>query len=357
MAQLDQLVNSVPMAEYIERQYSNSIPYLGETLFPATKKRGLSLEFFKSYDEVPVSLQPSAFDAKATVRDRIGVSTVKTSMPFFRESMRIGEEERQELFDLLDRNDGKNPYLADALDRIYDDAYRLTEGARVVPERERISLLIDGTINISGDNGKGRAVSYSYNYDPNGTWKSTNTSTVTTSWSDADNSDPIADIIKAKDALRSEHGIEATRGIISSNTWAQLKASSKVKGLLITPYQNIILTDTVLSNLLAQYTGITFTVYDKVWKDASGATHRFYPDGYITIFPAGTLGRTVFGTTPEEADLLSGQASASVSVVNTGIAVTTFKEPHPVNIVTVVSEIVLPSFENMSSVYTLKTEK
>ncbi|WP_240927574.1 hypothetical protein [Paenibacillus thiaminolyticus] len=37
------------------------------------------------------------FDAKATLRDRIGISKVETEMPFFRESMRIGEKERQEL--------------------------------------------------------------------------------------------------------------------------------------------------------------------------------------------------------------------------------------------------------------------
>ena len=44
----------------------------------------------------------------------------------------------------------------------------------------------------------------------------------------------------------------------------------------------------------------------------------------------------------------------SVSVVGGGIAITTIKEPHPVNILTVVSGIVLPSFEGMNRVYSLR---
>jgi hypothetical protein len=51
---------------------------------------------------------------------------------------------------------------------------------------------------------------------------------------------------------------------------------------------------------------------------------------------------------------MSGNAGASVSIVNTGVAVTTIKEPHPVNVQTIVSEIVLPSFERMSDIYVMK---
>ena len=48
-----------------------------------------------------VALQPSAFDTKASVRDRIGIAKIITEMPFFREAMRIGELERQELLTTL----------------------------------------------------------------------------------------------------------------------------------------------------------------------------------------------------------------------------------------------------------------
>ena len=60
--------------------------------------------------------------------------------------------------------------------------------------------------------------------------------------------------------------------------------------------------------------------------------------------PSGNLGQTWYGTTPEESDLMTG-SDAQVSIVNTGTAITTYKEKHPVNIVTIVSSVMIPSFE------------
>ena len=57
---------------------SNRIAYLGEGLFPARKQAGLDLKWIKGTHGVPVTLMPSAFDAKATFRDRIGVEKLET---------------------------------------------------------------------------------------------------------------------------------------------------------------------------------------------------------------------------------------------------------------------------------------
>jgi hypothetical protein len=357
MPKLEELVNATPMAAYIEELQSNKIPYFGSTLFPAKKKRGLSLEWLKGYNSLPVSLMPSAFDAKATVRDRIGVSTVMTKMPFFRESMRLGEEERQEIMDLLDRK-ADNPYLVDAINRIYDDRKQLVEGADVVPERMIMSLLINGQISIAGPDAKGRNVAYAYNYDPDGKWAAKNTETLTGThkWSDSAHATPTADILKWKRAMSRNHGVDVSRAVCNSTVWGYLLQSEEIrKAINPVGYQNMgPLTDLQLKQYLLAACGITLYVYDKMYKDADGTEKNFYADDYITFFPAGVLGNTWYGTTPEEADLMSGESQASVAIVNTGVAITTFKEPHPVNVVTVVSEIVLPSFENMSSVFTAK---
>ena len=44
---------------------SNSIPYYGAGLFPARKKAGLDLKWIRGNKGLPVSLAPSAFDAKS----------------------------------------------------------------------------------------------------------------------------------------------------------------------------------------------------------------------------------------------------------------------------------------------------
>ena len=70
----------------------------------------------------------------------------------------------------------------------------------------------------------------------------------------------------------------------------------------------------------------------------------------FTLLPAGALGNTWFGTTPEEADLMGG-ANANVQIVNTGVAVTTYNTVDPVNVNTKVSQISLPSFEAADKVF------
>ena len=50
---------------------------------------------------------------------------------------------------------------------------------------------------------------------------------------------------------------------------------------------------------------------------------------------------------------MSGNTLADVRIVNTGVAVSTEKIALPVNIINWVSEIVLPSFENMDRVFNI----
>lgn len=153
-------------ANYTEAA-SNAIPYLGSGLFPSVKRAGLDLAWIKGHKGLPVSLKPSAFDAKATFRDRIGVSKLETEMPFFREGYKIKEKDRQEILRAQSSND---PYAADVINRIYDDQQDLIAGADVVPERMRMQLLFPegGAMGITI---KANGVNYTYNYDPDGAWK------------------------------------------------------------------------------------------------------------------------------------------------------------------------------------------
>lgn len=80
-----------------------------------------------------------------------------------------------------------------------------------------------------------------------------------------------------------------------------------------------------------------------------------YFNNIVALFPDGSLGSTVYGTTPEEIDLMSGYDNASTSIVNTGVAVTTHKTyGPPLTVETIVSQLVLPSFERMAEVFNFK---
>ena len=339
-------------ANWTEAQ-SNKIPYLGETLFPSKQKAGLDLKWILGSKGLPVSLMPSAFDAKATFRGRPGIQLLETSMPFFREGFKIKEEDRQEILRIREKND---PYMTDALNRVYDDAANLLEGALVVAEREIMSLLFaeNGNVGISI---QANGVDYTYNYDPDGAWKTANYFVVPTdqTWDKPNAADPLSDIQAAQDAIKAQGGIGSL--IVMNNATFKLFRSIKaIKDLFITisgvgtPY----LTDAQITNILKDALALDgIVVYDKQYKDEDGVAHKFVPDGYVAVIPNGTLGNTWRGTTPEEADLM-GNPQAEVAVVNNGIAITQILDPHPVNLNTFASEIVLPSYERMDEVALLK---
>jgi len=331
-------------------------PYLGEALFPRKQKAGLDLSWIKGNKGLPISLMPSAFDAQATYRDRIGVSKVETEMPFFREGFKIKEKDRQNILRAIDTND---PYVREIIATVFDDASQLIEGARVVAERERMQLLFAENGNV-GITIKANGVDYTYNYDANGTWKSTNYFEIGENnsqlkWTDPDHSDPLADIQTGKDAVADKGGI--TRMIAMNNvTFRTLRNNKKILNKFIT---NIgvavgVAGDGDIVNVLKDSLELDgIVIYNKKYQDESKQTHKFCPDGYVALLPDGAIGDTYLGTTPEEADL-QGKSIAEVSIVDSGVAVAQVLNAHPVNVNTYVSEIVLPSYERMDQVALLK---
>lgn len=351
-----ELVSAKALSAFWNETVSNRIPYLGEGLFPAKKKMGLDLAWIKGYKGLPIALKPSAFDTKATVRDRIGVKKIETEMPFFRESMTIKERDRQELLRFRE-NDSQGLYET-IISEIFDDRKQLIEGALIQSERMRMQLLISGGISIVANN-----VDYIYNYDVDGNWTSHNFTQLsgTSLWTAPNTATPLEDLRQMQEAILTATGVKPTRMIINTYTWNLMKATKEIKGAVnpltysdIMNGAKVLVSDGDLRKVLMEELGLTVAIYDKKFLDESKVEHKFFPDGYVTLIPATTLGNTYYGTTPEEADLQSANFNGDVSIVETGVAVTTINIPHPVNKETIVSEIVLPSFERMDEVGTLK---
>lgn len=353
MATIYDIVTAPAIAAYWETLYSNTIPYLGASLFPSKRMQGLKLDWIKGYDKLPVALMPSAFDTKPTLRDRGGVDTVSTRMPFFREAMRIGEEDRQQLLTLLAAGNG---YVSTIVDKLFDDVTSLIEGAVVIPEIMRFELMQKGTISIASPNESGIDVNYNYNYDPQGTWKAANTITLTGDYVWGGSKQNVVANILAIKRQAARKGKVLTRAIVSPATWAMMLVDPAIIQETA-PFLtlNTGLTDSDLLTYLSRKTGITFQVYEKMYTGLDGNDKAFMDDDRVVFLTSAACGSTYYGTTPEEADLMSGNVDAVVRIVNNGIAVLTKKESLPVNVITSVSEIVLPSFEGMDSVYVLNT--
>jgi len=331
-------------------------PMIGTKYFPVSKQTGLSLAWIKGRNNLPVALQPAAFDTKAPLRDRIGVKELSTEMPFFREAMRIGEKDRQDIETLLAKGE---QFAQPTIMRIFDDVTNLVEGAMVQAERMRMSLLYSGKIGITATAENGRDIAYNYDYDVNGEWATNNNVELltTSQWTlaNAATSDPINDLLDAVEKMAETKGVRPVEVLMNTTTFKGMIASESIaKAMNPLGATSMIITRNTAKQFIENETGLTITLYDKMFKDEQGVDQKYFPDGFATLLPAYALGNTWYGTTPEEFDLMSGTANASVSVVNTGVAITTIKEPHPVNVQTVVSEIVLPSFERMDDIYVIK---
>lgn len=340
------LINAKEIGSYWTSAVENQIPYLGATLFPAKKQLGLDLSWIKGAQGLPVALTPSAFDAKATLRDRIGVKKVETEMPFFREAMRIGEKDRQEINKLLAASNRAT--LEPILNRIFDDVNNLVGGAEVQAERMRMQLLYTGRISLTSVENR---MSYDYNYQ----LPETHTDSLKSNsrWSKTDMATPVQNIQAWQDKIEEDTGVRPTRAICTRQTWNYLLANKSIR-LDMNPIggEKIIMTDTMLQQYLSAKLGLSVAVYNKRFHvELGGPSHLFFPDNVFTLIPPGVLGNTYYGTTPEESDLLAGGTDAEVKIVNTGVAITTYKEAHPVNVVTVVSAITLPSFETIDSIF------
>ena len=342
------------VAARVTEAASNRIPYFGEGLFPSEQKLGLDLKWIKSHKGLPVSLAPSNFDAKSTLRAREGFRVEKNEMAFFRESMLVKEEDEQNILRVQEAND---PYAQDILRNIFSDTDTLVEGARVVPERMRMQLLApaDGSPGIFIEH---KGVTYKYDYDGDGSYKTNNymaIATDTDKWSAVDTADPMTDISTAQDAVEEANGSRPSILLMSKKTMGYLKKNKNIRSAVLAQNvtANILMTDARVKELFSTELGVRIVVYTKQYKDEAGVAHKFYPDDMVTLLPDGALGTTWYGTTPEQRTLM-GDPGADVSIVDTGIAVAVIVTDDPVNTKTTVSEIVLPSYERMDETYVIK---
>lgn len=329
-------VNATEMVSYWETLTKDRQPYLGETLFPSQKKLGLDLKWIKGSAGLPVVLKPSAFDAGAVPRARIGFDRLSAEMPFFKESLYIDEELRQQLNMVLET--GNTAYIDAVLNRIFNDNTVLLEGAAARREQMRMMALTTGAISITA-NGQ----DFDFDYGMPATHKVT----VTTAWSNPA-ADIGADILTGLDLIEGDTGVRPTRAVCDRKTWGYMLKNNDFKEA----NDQTVFNDRQLKQYLMDQYGIEVVVYSKRYNNDSKEATPFVPADTFVLFPSGALGNTWFGTTPEESDLLGGSA-ANVAITDVGVAVTSIQKADPVNVETKVTMISLPSFPVADQVYIL----
>lgn len=358
---ISEVFNSKAIAAYMTEAQSNRIPFLLEAYFPNKKKMGIDLKWIKAHKGLGVALKPSNLDSLPPVRPRGQAQMTKEQMPLYRESMVLKEHDLIEISRIKEAND---PYLQPVVDSMYDDVNTLIDGAEISAEWMRSQLFapLNGEMKISM--GTADNTVYLYDYDPDGTWKSKNYLELTGSdtW-DNPTAKPLNDIRKATQYL-SSIGTTATTIIGNSTTFDYLLENDQVKNALISITGQTInfIDETTVEEVLRRKMRLEWIAYDKMFEDYDGNEKKFYPDGYITILGNGQLGNTWRGTTPEELTTIGNfidipKAPVDITVLESGIAVAIQNEYKPsFTVTTTASQIVLPSFEGMDSIFVIKVK-
>ena len=341
---LFEFLSSSNMVAYWLEKHVNEQPLLGETLFPIKKELSIKMDWIKGANDQPVALRLSAFDSKSIRRDREGIEQYTTKMPFFKESVYVDEEMRQQLNLLMATNN--EAMIKQIVARIFDDQVKLIDSALISLERMRMEALTTGTITLSS-NGQG----YSYDFGiPEDQLQN-----VVKSWADK-TADIVGDITAIVSKMKAK-GVTITRAIINESVAKNFRTNENLKQAIYVLAGGAIpsISTARALNYLYEETGVEFFVYDNVYVDEDGVAHKYIPDNTVVFLPNGDLGNTHIGVTPEESDLMASSV-ADVSIVNSGIAVTNSLEVDPVKVETKVSMVALPSFERANEVYILDTE-
>ena len=209
----------------------------------------------------------------------------------------------------------------------------------------RMMALTTGVVSMTTN---GQAFSFDYGV--------THTGDAAVKWSNHAAADPMEDIRVAKEAIQDETGAVLTRAMCDGKTWRNLRNNEKIKKAIFVLTNGAgAITDRKLREYIMDELELEVVVNDKRYIDDSGNAVKFMPENTFVMFPDGDLGNTWMGTTPAESDLMGGSV-ANVTIVDTGVAITTVQKADPVNVETIVSMICLPSFEAADTVYIMDTE-
>ncbi|HCQ5451603.1 TPA: major capsid protein [Clostridioides difficile] len=325
-------IDSKEIAKYIKKLPLEML--IGEALFPRKKQIGMDLKYIKGAKKKPVVLKQSTFDVAVKIRALKAQIEVKSKrMPFFKESVLVNEEDRQQL--LLASQAQNKELLLMIISQIYDNYLALVDGGDMQMERMRMQALADGVINIVSEDGD-----LVFDFEVPSNHKEVLTGSAT--WDNPD-ADIIGDIQRWMRIMRDEGNPLPKRMVMTSKTFGYFAKNKAIK-LDIDKDGRVILTDEMIKNYLKNKVGLSVAIVSGTYKLEDESEESYFPDNKITFIPDGDLGKTYYGTTPEEADKVYG-SKLDCSVVRTGIAITTMRLIDPVTVQTKVSQLGIPSFE------------
>lgn len=330
MTTIGDLFSQHDLIDYtLNRQYA---PFLGDSLFPATKVNSLTVDVLNRQTRVPVIASVSAFDAEAEIGSR-SASEKAIELALIKRKMQIKE---QDLYALLNpRTAAEGAYLKN---HVFDDFDVLNQGVLARVEKMTMDVLATGKTTLADENGK-----LSINLDYGVPAAHQEALSGTSTW-DNDGATILDNIVKWCDSL----DIAPTRALTSRKVYRLITTNAKVLQAVFGTSTRALGQADFDAFMQAQGLPIIRT-YDQKYKDGKGVSNRYFPENRIVLMNDDPLGNKVFGPTPEELAQFNG--SAQVNAVGNVYDMIYTESHDPIGTWEKASAVALPAFAAADEVF------
>lgn len=326
--------------------YLNAVqfaPKVGDSLFPNRKTGSLEIEYLKGANGLPVAASVHSWDSETQVGTRLAGETITQEMTLIKRKLPIREKEIIAISN--PRNDAELSALIEAR---FNDVDTLVNGVLARAEAMKMEAVATGVITLN-ENGIVGTIDYGVPADQKIVLSGTDLFT-----------DPAVDIIgqlqEWSDLMRAK-GIVVTRAITSNAVIRLMGNNADVRSAVLGSGAGVVSLN-ALNDFFAASGLPQFISYDEMYNKQNGngtyTTMRYFPEDYIAMIPAGTLGEGLFGPTAEEIEL-SSDPSVDVNMVGNVLAMV-YKTNDPVMHWTKAVASFMPSFSAANSILSVKVK-
>ena len=343
MPRIEELFETNTVLNYLrERQQP---PMAGQELFPERKIQGLSFEYLKGANNLPVVASVHAFDTETEIASREGIAKVSAEVALIKRKIRM--DERLIISLNKPRDNAEQRY---AIEQVFNDVDSMVMAVRARVEAMRMEVMSSGKLQIN-ENGVAVTINYGVPNDHKEVLLDDALWTASTAT-------PLDDLHDWVDKIVADTGVRPTRALTSRAVVNALLKHTTIRKAIYGVNSDRIPTRTELNQLLSTHELPVFATYDAMARaqkaDGTYGTFRYFPEDKVVLLPPGTLGDTIYGLTAEEIEL-TNKPGVDISKVGNIIA-EIYKTNDPVARWTKAVATAIPSFPMADQVFIAKVK-
>lgn len=335
----DKLFTDENLAEYTkERKMETNVIDL---LFPSEKTEEMKIGNIIGANGLPVSASIHAFDTVTQVASREGVSTQELEKVLIKRQIPINEELIIKL-----NNPRTAREHAQIKSKIFNDAEKMAKAVEVRAKALAAEALHSGKIVVNENGIKNYTIDYQKDAKLNETLSGA------ALWN-VDTSDILQNIFDWINACIDVSGEAPTRLLTSRKVLATVLTNKGIRKAMFGTNADRVASMNDLNALMESQGMPKFATFDDKYRvqknDGTYETVRYIPDNKVILLPDTAVGKSEWGPTAEEYELVGKTGIEAYADNNLTIAI--YRQPDPVTKWTKAVGSNIPSFEKANEVF------